>query len=745
MWSFSSAPPRSAVLEPGSSARDAEVFTECIELLDRNARLGVATGIAGLVVVGFALFPMLWPPPSYWLHASVIASVLALQLLLPPLRPVVARLDPASRRRYARTVLAMGLTTSVAWGSLSLTYMGPEAERVAVLLCVVMALMVSFSMGSASYPPVTYVLNVPIALMFIVSALLQPTPLAWLAALAAAIVLAMMLAFAHKTRDMLVHALLMRFENRDLNEALTEQRVRERTQVLEQASRHKSEFLASMSHELRTPLNAIIGYSEMLQDDAAGLNAAALVPDLRKINAAGKQLLEMINSVLDLSKIEAGKMELYAEWFSLRTLAAEVHAVVQPLAARNHNGFDIRLDAAVDRLHGDKAKIRQVVLNLLANAHKFTEAGGVRLELALEPPTATGAVLRIVVVDTGIGMTAEQIGRLFQPFSQADPRTAQRYGGTGLGLALCRRICRMMGGDVAVYSEPGRGSRFTARVEVGIAAPVLDAGVPSQDTTTSALAATAAPDASPSAGTVLIVDDDPGVRELLQRVLQREGFAVLTAADGDQALQMADAFRPDLITLDIKMPHTDGWEVLGRLAANPRLAGIPVIIISMLDDRKTGYALGAADYLTKPVDRQRLLAALARHHHGKPVLVVDDDAAMRTMLRRILEAEGHAVVEAENGRVALQLLHTVRPGAILLDLLMPEVDGFEFVAQLRQHDPAHTIPVLIITAKDMTAADRQRLNGSVVRVLEKRGIGHDGLLADVRALVATLLARPAGE
>jgi signal transduction histidine kinase/CheY-like chemotaxis protein len=745
MWSFPPVSQPSAVPEAASAARHGEVFSQCIELLDRNARLGVATGIGCLVVIGFGLFPMQWPPASYWLHASGIASMLAAQLLLKPLRPVPASLDTSSRRRYARTALVMGLVTSLAWSTLSLAYMSPEAERVAVLLCVVMALMVSFSMGSASYLPVTYALNVPIALTFIVSAALQPMQMAWLAALAAAIMVVMMLAYTHKTHDVLVHALLMRFENRDLNEALTEQRVRERTQVLEQASRHKSEFLASMSHELRTPLNAIIGYSEMLQDDAADHHADALVPDLRKINAAGKQLLEMINSVLDLSKIEAGKMELYAEWFSLRTLAAEVRAMVEPLAARNRNRFDIVIDAPDEPLHADKAKIRQVLMNLLANAHKFTEGGSVGLELALESATAHGAVLRIAVADTGIGLTEEQIGRLFQPFSQAEARTSQQYGGTGLGLALCRRMCRVMGGDVTVSSEPGRGSRFTARVDVGIAAPGAAAGESAQRAPATTGAPAAVFEGRPTADTVLIVDDDPGVRELLERVLRREGFGVLTAADGDEALQMSQSFRPDLITLDIKMPHTDGWAVLGRLAANPRLSGIPVIIISMLDDRKTGYALGASDYLTKPVDRQRLLAALARHRHGKPVLVIDDDATMRTLLRRILEAEGHAVVEADNGRVALELLETLRPGAILLDLLMPEVDGFEFVAQLRQRDPTHTIPVLIITAKDMTAADRLRLNGSVVRVLEKRGTGHDGLLADVRALVATLLARPAGE
>ena len=447
---------------------------------------------------------------------------------------------------------------------------------------------------------------------------------------------------------------------------------------IEVANRHKSEFLASMSHELRTPLNAIIGYSEMLEEEASDLGQEAFVPDLKKINAAGKHLLELINAVLDLSKIEAGRMDLYLETFSVPTLLSEIAAVIQPLADKNGNRVEVRCDPAVGEMRADLTKVRQALFNLLSNACKFTERGTVSLAVRQEAGDGGGVVV-FDVSDTGIGMTEEQLGRLFQEFSQAEVSTSRRYGGTGLGLALSRRLCRLMGGDVTVTSEPGRGSTFTIRLPVEVAEPVAE--VP-----------TRAADGPAGASLVLVIDDDPSVREVMQRFLVKEGFRVATATGGEEGLRLAHDLRPDAITLDVMMPGLDGWAVLAALKGDSATASIPVVMLTMLDDRSLGYALGAADYLTKPIDRERLVAALAPYRRELPVLIVDDDPDLRALLRRMLEREGYAVDEADNGRSALERVREHTPGAILLDLMMPEMDGFEFLEELRRDEAGRAHP-----------------------------------------------------
>ncbi len=378
---------------------------------------------------------------------------------------------------------------------------------------------------------------------------------------------------------------------------------------LEIASQHKSTFLANMSHELRTPLNAIIGYSEMLQEDAADLNADGLVPDLKKVNAAGKHLLELINSILDLSKIEAGKMELNLEDFSVAQMVEDIAALVQPLAEKNGNRLEVACD--VETMHADLTKVRQVLFNLLSNACKFTERGKVSLAVRRED-SGDGAWLSFSVTDTGIGLNAEQIGRLFQEFSQADISTTRKYGGTGLGLAVSRRLCRLMGGEITVTSEPGKGSIFTVRLPVDVRRIA--------ETTAAAVG---------NAGTVLVIDDEAVVRELMQRFLSKEGFRVLTAANGEDGLRLAREQRPDAITLDVMMPGMDGWAVLSALMADLTLADIPVIMLTIVDDKRMGYALGASEYLTKPIDRARLIAVLTKYRRDLPVLVVDDDEGVR--------------------------------------------------------------------------------------------------------------------
>ena len=491
---------------------------------------------------------------------------------------------------------------------------------------------------------------------------------------------------------------------------------------LEIASQHKSAFLANMSHELRTPLNAIIGYSEMLQEDAVDHGADTLVPDLKKVNTAGKHLLELINSILDLSKIEAGKMELHLEDFEVAAMIGNIAGVIRPLAEKNSNRLEVACDAAAGIMHADLTKVRQVLFNLLSNACKFTESGTVLLTVQRDH-SADHAWLSFKVTDTGIGLSAEQLGRLFEEFSQADSATTRKYGGTGLGLALSRRLCRLMGGDITVQSEPGKGSTFTVRL------PADMGGI--HEVT----------DAAAGAGTVLVIDDEPVVRELMQRFLSKEGFRVLTAGNGPDGLRIAHEERPDAITLDVMMPGMDGWSVLSALMADPALTDIPVIMLTIVDDKRRGYALGASDYLTKPIDRARLVGVLTKYRRDLPVLVVDDDAGIRQLLRRILEEEGYTVVEAENGRVALECLGERVPGAILLDLMMPEMDGFEFLSALHGREAWHQIPVVIVTAKDLTVEDRERLNGSVVRILQKGAYDREELLAEVRTLLAASIGR----
>ena len=375
-------------------------------------------------------------------------------------------------------------------------------------------------------------------------------------------------------------------------------------------------------------------------------------------------------------------------------------------------------------------RLRQIVLNLLSNACKFTERGKVVLE-ARRDPGDDADWLVVSVVDAGIGMTSEQIGRLFQEFTQADASTTRRYGGSGLGLAISRKLCRLMGGDIEVESAPGAGSRFTIRIPAGAAAQPSPAAAES-----AAPAAWASPGASHR---VLVIDDEETVRDLMRRFLAREGFEVVTARDGAEGLALARELRPMLITLDVLMPGLDGWSVLESLKADPELAEIPVVMLTILDDRNKGYALGATDFLTKPVDRHRLRAVLA-HYRGQKAerraLVIEDDTDTRAWLARMLREEGWAVVEAMNGREALTRLAEAVPDIMLLDLIMPEMDGFEFLDELRHHEPWRRLPVVVVTAAELSAADHERLNGLVLKVLHKGGTSREALLAELHELVA---------
>jgi PAS domain S-box-containing protein len=513
----------------------------------------------------------------------------------------------------------------------------------------------------------------------------------------------------------------------------------------EEASRAKSRFLANMSHELRTPLNAIIGYSELLQEEARDAGNSSLEPDLLKIRNAGTHLLALINGILDLSKIEAGKMELFIETFAVADLVAEVTSTVKPMADKNGNVIETIVAADVGTMDTDPLKLRQCLMNLLSNANKFTNKGRVRLQVGRE--AIDGAdFLRFAVTDSGIGMSPEQIKNLFVEFSQGDASTTRKYGGTGLGLAISRRFCRMMGGEITVSSEPGRGSTFTIIIPARVtrAAPASGAAP--------VVAEVPAPPAPATGGdgerrrdVVLVVDDDPQVHELMARFLTREGFRVAAAVDGRQALEFARREPPTVILLDVIMPGMDGWAVLSALKADPKTADIPVIMVTMMDSKATGYTLGATDYLTKPVDRTRLSRVLNRFRCGRPpctVLVVEDDPDAREVLTRMLEQEGWNTAAAVNGREGLDMLKTVQVNLVLLDLMMPVMDGFEFLREFRRMPGTADIPVVVVTAKELSEQDRRELNGHVERILQKGASLRDELLGQVRTLVRNCMSRP---
>lgn len=495
----------------------------------------------------------------------------------------------------------------------------------------------------------------------------------------------------------------------------------------EQANRAKSQFLANVSHELRTPLNAIIGYSEMIEEDLEAGAHDDVGPDLRRIQTAARHQLTLINDILDLAKIEAGKMTLSIEEFDLHRLVTDVMATVETLAAKNQNQLGFECPPDVGMMRADPTKVRQILYNLLSNACKFTERGKVRLEVSAGNG-AGHSQLQFRVADTGIGMTPEQLQRIFEIFTQADATTARKYGGTGLGLAISRRFCRMMGGDLAVVSEAGKGSVFTATL------PRLVTEVRPTE------APRAAETVARSGGTVLIlvIDDDAAARDLLQRHLVRAGYAVETAANGYQGLEMARRLRPSVITLDLLMPGMDGWTVLSALKADDALREIPVVIVSVLDEASLGQALGAADYLVKPVDGERLTGVLARFRGAeKParVLVIDDDAATRELLERQLTRAGWEVDTAADGRAGLARFDEAPPAVVLLDLLMPRMDGFAFLERLREREVEPRVPVIILTNLDLSAEDRARLNGEAARIMQKAALSFDALAAEIREVL----------
>jgi len=493
----------------------------------------------------------------------------------------------------------------------------------------------------------------------------------------------------------------------------------------EQATQAKSEFLANMSHELRTPLNAIIGYSEILLEEAEDEGLEAFAPDLERIKSAGQHLLTLINDILDLSKIEAGRMDVHIEDVDLVALAREVRTLVAPLAERNGNTLEIDCADDIGTVRSDMIKIKQCLINLASNASKFTEKGTVSVRF--ERTTVDGrAGARISVVDSGIGMSQEQIGRLFRAFTQADSSTTKKYGGTGLGLAICKHFATMLGGDITVTSTIGTGSTFVlwvpdydgAGTPFGTVAPAVAA-----EAQAAARRAIAAAGPAPGGTKVLVVDDDPVVHDLLGATLTREGFKVVHAYSGEDAVQLARSEQPAVITLDVMMPKMNGWSVLTTLKSDPSSAAIPVVMVTISDDKGLGYSLGAAEFLTKPIDRKRLIAFVRRFAVGEaagPVLIVEDDPDSSEVMRRAIDSAGLRSATTGNGREALEWMReNPPPRLVLLDLMMPEMDGFAFLEELRRRPDWADVPVVVVTAKALTAAEHEYLSQRTRQVIAK--------------------------
>ncbi len=523
---------------------------------------------------------------------------------------------------------------------------------------------------------------------------------------------------------------------RDMTQRRLAEKEQERAKLqAEAASRAWSVLLCSMSHDLRTPLNTIIGYGEVLQDDAMERGLRDMARDLQRIRAAGVRLLELVGEVVDLSRIEAGQTELQEESFELSELVVELAAEASPLMEMNANRFEVRCSAEAGSLHTDRGKLKQCLLHLLSNAARLTHNGVVTLTVE-RVGTPAGDRITAQVSDTGIGMSSEQAQQALDPLAHSEANASRRQGGAGLGLAIARRLCQMLGGDITYQTGIDQGTTFTLLCPAAPdAVEVLPQAVCAYDEQ-------ASPEGTHS---VLVIDDDPEVQRMIAGWLSKEGFRVTCARGGEQGLELARALRPDVITLDVVMPRVDGWTVLQHVKSDPELSRIPVVLCSFSPDREKGYALGAFEYLLKPVDRRRLLSVvnrLAGDGQEGSLLVIEDDLEARLLVRRCLEKVGWEVVEAENGRVGLARLDEVIPDIILLDLLMPQMDGFEVLEKLHDREDWRDIPVIVVTARDLTEAELLRLNRRVDEALRSRICSPEDLVDRVRSLVL-LPGRPA--
>ncbi|MBI4442251.1 MAG: response regulator, partial [Acidobacteria bacterium] len=506
-----------------------------------------------------------------------------------------------------------------------------------------------------------------------------------------------------------------------------------RNREVERATHLKSQFLASMSHELRTPLNAILGFSDLLAEQTAGSLNEKQRRYVQHIHNGGQHLLQLINDILDLSKIEAGRFELRLETFLVADTLPEVLSIIRPLAMEKKIEVESTLEPAL-WVCADRVRFKQILYNLLSNAVKFTPEGGrVSIQGGLEGPVLSGAAgecIHMAVHDTGIGIAPEEQEAIFDEFRQVGTTTKGVREGTGLGLAITRRLVEQHGGTIRVESEPGRGSRFHFTLPAGSPRPQLALDVPRK-----------APQCSqPGQPLILIVDDEPEARELLANYLEPEGYRTVAAESGEVAIAKARQLLPDAITLNMLMPGKNGWETLYILKKTPETASIPIVIVSVVDKKEMGFGLGAAEYLVKPVARETLVAALERHLGSRKngpfrILVVEDEPQHLQMMVEVLESAGYATLAASGGREALQVLAQTPPDAVLLDLMMPEVDGFQVIHHMKEDSVLREIPIFVLTAKDLTEADTEMLSRETKAFFRKGIPWKQELLAQIRRAV----------
>jgi CheY-like chemotaxis protein/nitrogen-specific signal transduction histidine kinase len=518
-----------------------------------------------------------------------------------------------------------------------------------------------------------------------------------------------------------------------IDRALEKRRLSCKVDELQEINRFKSEFLANMSHELRTPMNAILGYTSLHLDRVYGEVNAKQEESLKRVEAAGKNLLQLINSILDLSKVSAGRMPVYREDFSLKELGKEILAMMECLAGAKHLRLEWNMAEDI-RIKSDKTKVKQILVNLATNGIKFTSTGGVFIEVKQAPEASQ---IQIRVRDTGIGIKTEDIPLLFQEFKQLDASSTREYGGTGLGLVISEKFAQLLGGAIQVESAVGAGTTFTVTLP-------LEHSAPGESATTilNTLAA------GKNNRTLLAIDDDPEVLALLRDSLHGTGYAFAGALTGEEGIAMARELKPFAITLDIMMPHRDGWSVLQILKNDPVLRSIPVIMVSILDNKSLGFALGVTDYIIKPFERRELLEKLRaaegnlrspKPSQGEPprtVCVVDDDAAVVGYLSETLRTEGYAVEAAVGGREALARLACGKPPNILfLDLMMPGVTGFDVLEAIDKDPRLKDILVIVLTAKHLTPQETDYLQKRVEMVIQKGSKS----LAEILAAVKTRL------
>jgi len=492
------------------------------------------------------------------------------------------------------------------------------------------------------------------------------------------------------------------------------------------ADRLKSEFLANMSHELRTPMNAIIGFTRLVRRKAADVLPERQLDNLEKVEISAKQLLALINDILDLSKIEAGKMSLNVMSFEFAPLVDTCFSTVESMVKKETVRLIKDIPEDLAELQSDPDKLKQIIINLLSNALKFTDRGEVKLSAGLETD-----FLKIDVSDTGAGIPDDALEYIFDEFRQVDGSSTRRHGGTGLGLSITKKLTKMLGGTIEASSVEGKGSNFTVRIPF----KGKDSELPPQE-----ISEEDEEIISTKAGgkkILLAIDDDPNSLILLKQNLEDEDYYVIGALSADEGIQKAREINPHAITLDILMPKKDGWEVLNCLKADPETRDIPIIVISNIDNKGLGISLGAFDYIVKPLEKEAILSVLTRIPvvDGKDVLVVDDEASAVDLLTQILQEEGYNVQGVYSGKEALHVLETKPQDIILLDLLMPEMDGFEVIQKIKANQDWCNIPIIVVTAKDLTDKEWNILNQSVDSIIKKSGFSEDRLMDEIQALL----------